>query len=317
MLELISPALADPRRTSLENLLEATRPGPNPLDCLPDARHVLFFATLPLELILREHPYSCLELLHLDACSLTGREDPAATHGWDLDDTCYAAIAWKIEQLFQAAEKTEDEVRRYALNDAGEYHLSRMLTCFSSLNEQLVGSVLDILDENPDIIDTIGLDEIHLSDFRSLSSYWFNERTLRLRGTEEETEAFFQVFTMNPMDLYTIVYNAIGFGCNADETLKRYDLVDFQFVHDAMKVERLCPGFTDDCIVQHLESSYIRFTGAELVRALRPVFIKPFAALWESGALLAVHKTAQECTRRPSSKLEQLMQGAREQMDNQ
>lgn len=233
------------------------------------------------------------------------------------DPACYAAIAWRIEQLFLKAEHAEDEALALKLNDEAAYYMSCLLSCMTPLNALLVRAARNLMDDEVYEDTGVSVDVSILGDLWDLSPLWLNHQTLGLRGPEDQIEAFYRVAIMKPQGFYDAVSKAIGCGCNGPEASVRYGLSGSALHYSTESVDELSPGFFDRCLATHLQRAYRVLNGPDIIRALRPVFVTPFAALWESGALAAVRPKAQAITCAPESSLDALLQEARERLEEQ
>lgn len=310
--ELIHPAFAGPQRVSLEDLFAVARP--NAAIRSPHVRYVLFFGALPLQFLLQKERYAYRNLLELVKKQPLRQASSASDFGRAAAAPCYATAAWQIEQLFVAAERADDTAAALELNDEAAYYMSCLLSCMTSLHTLLACAARELIDCEGCEGEAVAVDVSILGDLWDLNPLWLNHQGLHLEGPQDQIEAFYRVAIMKPKGFYDAVSNAMGYGDAAPETRRRYGLGRSAFRIDSMTVEELSPGFGDRCLAEHLQRAYRELDGAALAQALRLVFIKPFAALWESGALTAVRRKAPADPIAPDSRLDDLLQTARAEL---
>lgn len=320
--ELIHPALGSSQRFPLEQLFAAVRP--DAAIRSPHVRHVLYFGALPLGFLLQNERRAHQSLRRLAQKRLLRRGDSTVRFDRFLGLPCYASTAWRIEQIFAKADEAAragDAALALELNDEAAYYLSCLLSCMTPLNALLVKAARNLMDDEVYEGAGVSLDVSILGDLWDLNPLWLNHQTLGLRGPEDQVEAFYRVAIMKPRGFYDAVSSAIDCGVAATATLKRYGLGRGAFGSGVETLEELCPGFDDRCISGHLQRAYRDLDGEELVRALRLVFVTPFAALYESGALQAVRLkehpdfvTESVCLDETSGQLDGLLQTAREHL---
>lgn len=313
--ELIHPAFGSSQRFPLEQLFAAVRP--DAAIRSPHVRYLLFFASLPAKFLFQNERHAYAHLSRLAKRRPMGRRSAAPRFEQGADPACYAAIAWRIEQLFSEAERTEDESAALKLNDEAAYYLSCLLSCMTPLNALLIKAARNLMGDEVYEGAGVSVDVSILGDLWDLNPLWLNHQTLGLRGPEDQIEAFYRVAIMKPRGFYDAVSRALGCGCNGREASARYGLSRSALRYSTEAVDELSPGFYERCLATHLQRAYRVLNGPDVIRALRPVFISPFAALWESGALAAVRPKGQAITFGPDSSLDALLQEARERLEEQ
>lgn len=245
-----------------------------------DVRMLLVFAGLPMSFHLQKHASKLDELKGLNTLKPLRDQDPALQYEWSLDRSCYAAIAWQTEQLLAMRDAKSEGPERDALSEAAKRATLCLVSGMMPL-QQLLELVRrrtaeaeqrrKNLPAPPSI--TLKLDPY---DFRRL-----NEAALKLKGSPRDVTAFYRTATMPTQRFYEACRDAMRLGCHADQAFDRF------------RPSELCRTASAECfwfhnrnISEYLDEARRCLQGRRLEDILRPVLIQPFAAIWESGALL-------------------------------
>lgn len=245
-----------------------------------DVRMILAFAGLSMHFHLQKHLGKVNELKGLDTLKPLRDQDPDLQYEWGLDRGCYAAVAWQTEQLLKMRDAKQLGPEYDALSEAakraalclvsGMFPLQHLLDKYKQCQAEEYQRKKG-LTYTPNI--TLKLDPF--------DPQVTNGNTLKLKGSPRDVIAFYRTATMPTQRFYTACWDAVGLGCNANQTFSRFNPEELCRAASAE-----CFGFLDQNISYYLDEARRCQQERRLENILRPVFIKPFAAIWESGALL-------------------------------
>ena len=241
---------------------------------------ILTFAGLPMRFLLQKHLGKINELKGLDTLKPLRDQDPDLQYEWGLDRNCYAAVAWQTEQLLKMRDAKRMGPEYDALSEAAKRAalclVTGMMPLQSLLEKQRQRAAEEYQRKNG--FAYIPNTTLKLDPFDSKIT---NENTLKLKGSPRNVIAFYRTATMPTQRFYTACWDAVGLGCNANQAFSRLNPEELCRAASAE-----CFGFLDQNISYYLDEARRCQQGRRLENILRPVFIKPFAAIWESGALL-------------------------------
>ena len=265
----------DTAHVLLERRLRNTRDGN--VSTVLAGRILTELSLLPVSGACAARPESAGRLERMTENAVMDRINPAVKGEWGLERTCYASVAWYTETAFRALDATENPDSRWILARVTEKAvksladaLDRMvteLTCHDIVNPYLRDHLPDCVTNHAEWVERHGFDT-------ALKALRWQERGLGEKCL------------------------LAGFLCLPIESLG--DAAE-QLIASSPKAEPSAPDRLGSLMEKLLERgprerwvmTYLRAAldgdrRARLADVLRPVLVAPFAAIWESGALLGV-----------------------------
>lgn len=276
-----TPTRRIPERTPLKTRLEYAAEGkPTPEF---DLRAVAGFATLGMDLHMQRNVYGFRTLCKMLSAQMLRDGDPALQYEWDLDRSCYAATAWRIEQLFRVRDAATSGAVRDALAERAAHATSYLLSCLLPLQKGIDRERERIVErrraqgvKDPENV----VVRTDVRDFALLNSL-----ILKYRLDGRDIVAIYRTALMRAPELFDAVTRLAATGLRAGEL----DVVGRLSALER-EAERNCIGFEDGTMASYIEECHRNRQGRCLEDILRPIAVAPFALLWESGALLGYRR---------------------------
>lgn len=265
----------DIARVPLEQRLGSARDGS--ISAVLAGRILTELALLPISGVCAARPGSADRLERMTENAVMDRINPAVTGEWGLERTCYASVAWYTETAFRALEATGNPDSRRILARVTEKATKSLADAFGHLATELTRhDIVDpyLHDHLPDcvtsLVEWVGC---HGSDMALKALRW------RERGLGEK--CLLAGFLCLPIESLgnaagQLIASSPKAGPSAPDRL-------------ASLMGRLLErGPRERWVMTYLCAALDGDRRARLADVLRPILVAPFAAIWESGALLEV-----------------------------
>ena len=236
---------------------------------------------LPVSGVCAAPPGSAGRLERMTENAVMDRINPAVTGEWGLERTCYASVAWYTETAFRALEATGNPDSRRILARVTEKatksladafgHLATELTCHDIVDPYLRDHLPGCVTSHAEWV------ERHGSDMALKALRW------RERGLGEKClPAGFLCLPIESLGdaAGQLIASSPKAGPSAPDRL-------------ASLMGRLLErGPQERWVMTYLCAALDGDRRARLADVLRPILVAPFAAIWESGALLGAAEPA-------------------------